>query len=356
MNSKLTITLLAGTLAFSACDEKGTPYIEPEDTSTPEVVITRQMADSIWTKYLGTGIPQTSEAARPQRETEAYYEDYVENWILPTEETRDIVITFDHGKVSWTYPDEKNKKTEQAVKISAQGAHLTIRNEEVINGVAEGRARVNYILRGTSDDASVRIYSNKKFMITLDNAELLNSVGSVINVQKSLEKKRVFINVKENTRNYIGDATVYSDTIEGEDDKGAIFSEGKMIFMGKGLLQVEGNCNHAIASDDRIHIHSGVMIEVIHAAKDGIHAKDEVVISGGWTRSFANKDAIQSEALQMRGGCLMSAAKRAVSAPVFDYSGGTFCLVGKETDHPSATSTCAWDSIPATGYSILLAQ
>ena len=355
MNSKSIITLLMGSLALAACDEKGDPYIEPENLPTPEVVITRQMADSIWIKYLGTGIPEFNEAARPQRETQDYYEDYVENWILPDEETRDIVITFDHGKVSWTYPDEKNKKTEQAVKISANGAHLTIRNEEVINGVAEGRARVNYILKGASDDASVRIYSNKKFMITLDNVSLLNSVGSVINVQKSLEKKRVFINVKENTSNYISDATVYTDTIEGEDDKGAIFSEGKMIITGKGLLQVEGNNAHAIASDDRIHIHGGVMLEVKNAAKDGLHAKDDIVISGGWVRSFADKDAIQSEELQMRGGCLMTAAKRAVTAPVFNYSGGTFCLVGNETDLPSS-ATCSWDSIPTIGYKILLGK
>lgn len=351
-NKTLWLSLFAS-LTLTACDEKGEPYIATEPD--PEVVITREIADQVWIEYMGEGIPTWTNAAIPQNETEAYYEDYIYNWIAKDEETRDVKITFTDNDATWEFLDD-SKKTAKYVKITKNGAHVTIHNDSIENGEAAGRARMNYILKGNSKHASLRIYSNKKFMVTLDNVCLLNDKGSVINAQKAMEKKRMFIHIPEGTQNTLWDAEQYSDTIAGEDDKGAIFSEGKLIICGKGELKVKGCYNHAIACDDRIHIQGDVILDIEDAAKDGIHAKDEIVISGGWTRSMAQKDAIQSDSqILVRGGCLMAAGKRAVSAPLFDYQAGKFCLLGNSTQVP-ITTTLPFDSISGKGYTVLFAQ
>ena len=111
----------------------------------------------------------------------------------------------------------------------------------------------------------------------MDGLTLTNTRGAAISVQKSFDKKRVFLNVLKGTENALCDAENYTDTVAGEDDKGCLFSEGKLILMGEGKLSVTGNYAHAIAADDRIHIHRGVQLYVLGAPKDGIHVKDELV-------------------------------------------------------------------------------
>lgn len=353
MDKKILFLSMAVSLAMTACDDKDEPYIATEPD--PEVVITREMADSVWSEYMGKDIPTWTKAAIPTAETEAYYEDYIENWLTEDEETRDVEITFTDDTATCKFLDD-SKKTPKYVKITAKGAHVTIHNDSIENGEAAGRARMNYILKGSSQHASLRIYSNKKFMVSLRDVCLHNDRGSVINAQKAMEKKRMFIKVEEGTQNTLWDAVQYSDTIAGEDDKGAIFSEGKLIITGKGELKVKGNYNHAIACDDRIHIMGDVILDIEDAAKDGLHAKDEIVISGGWVRSMAQKDAVQSDSLLlMRGGCLMAAGKRAVSAPNFDYQAGKFCLFGNSTQAPT-TAALPCDSILGKGYTVIIAK
>ena len=337
----------AVSLTCTSCGDDDDPYIAPDDdddddnTSTA-IQITDSMAQSVWSQYLTSTFADTDETV-PGSETAAYYDDYSENWLLDDdgegiEATRDVQIVFSGNTAQVTFVDDK-AKTQRYVHITTDGAHVTIHNDSVEAGEAAGRGRMNYILSGTTTDGSVRIYSNKKFMLTLDGLSLSNPKGAAINVQKSFEKKRVFINLAEGTTNTLEDAATYTDTIAGEDDKAALFSEGKMIFMGKGQLSVTGNCNHAIAADDRIHFHSGVSVRVLNAVKDGIHAKDEVVISGGQITTFAQKDALQCDSvaggLIMRGGRLLAAGRRAVTSGQFTYSGGSFCLVGNSTDTPT---------------------
>jgi len=352
MTSKIfPFSLFLFPFIVASCNDDDAPYVAPEDES--QVVLTAAMADSIWEIYADKNFVDAQEAI-PSDSTQAYYEDYVENWLSADEETRDIVITYngDTAIVNWM---DEGKKTKEAVKITAKGAHVIIRNEKVENDVAAGRARMNYILRGSSNNGSLRIYSNKKFMVTLDGVSIANAQGAAINVQKSFEKKRMFLNIAEGTVNTLADATQYTDTVAGEDEKGAIFSEGKLILMGKGKLTVTGNNSHAIAADDRILVHAGVQIQVTNASKDAIHAKDEIVLNGGRLQLFAQKDALQCDSLAggliLNGAQLIACGHRAVTAGQFSYKSGSFCLVANDTDTPTSGLT-TWTSEEFKGYKV----
>lgn len=341
MRSKYLLPL--SLLLLAACgDDPEDAYIDPteEPAETIDVEFTPQMADSIWNLYLPAANFVDAPETIPTDSLDPDYEEFVETW-LGTETTRDVVIMFNGSDATVTFKDT-SKKTKEAVKVTKEGAHVVIRNEKLTDGVADGRARMNYILRGKTEDGSVRIYSNKKFMVTLDSVSITNPSGSAINAQKSFEKKRMFLNLQKGTQNYLCDAEVYTDTVPGEDEKGTLFSEGKLILCGEGELHVAGRRTHAIASDDRIRIHSGITLAVDSAHKDGIHTKDALVMTGGKVSVYARKDAIQTadslenKGLTLQGGLLQLCAKRAITSYPVLFRGTRFCAITKEEFLPTA--------------------
>ena len=352
---KYSILLPLSALALVACDEKDAPYVAPQEPS--EVILTQALADSLWGEYASAYPYVEQVVTAPTSITDPYYEDYVDNWLVDGEETRDVTITFDGDQAQVTFDPDSKSKDQKFVKIEQQGAHLIIRNDSVtVAGEAAGRARMNYILRGASSDGSVRIYSNKKFMVTLDGLSLTNAHGPAISVQKSLDKKRMFLRLAEGSTNALCDAETYTDIVDGEDDKGCLFSEGKIILMGHGKLTITGNYNHALAADDRLHIQQGVQLTVIGNSKDGIHVKDEVVQSGGLVRVFGRKDAVQCDTLAtgylLRGGRLLTCGKRALTASPFSYQGGSFCQIGQVVKAPD-NAVANVDTIQQKGYLLL---
>lgn len=322
------------------------PYTDPDplpdddDPSAPIIpdVDILATAQQLWAEeFDASTFVDAVETVPTDSLTQPDYEDFFENSSMYTDGTRDVIITYRGDTATWKFEDDDKHKTEAAVKISARGAHVTVRNDE-----GEGRARINYILRGETDNGSLRVYSAKKFLVTLDDVTLCNREGSAINVQKVGEKKRMFLCMEDGSDNYLCDAAQYTDTVPGEDEKGTIFSEGKIILMGKGRLHVSALCSHAIASDDDIRIHSGVEILVDSCRKDGIHAKDGIVMSGGMVKILARKDAIQcdtiSKGFTLTGGRLLAAAKRGLTANPFIYDGGEFSFVAVSSQCPTSGS------------------
>jgi len=354
MRSKYLLPFLFLPLLAACGDNEADGYA---GDPLPDFALTHELAKSVWAQYIDESSFVDAEEVIPTDTTAADYDDYVENWI-GTLGTRNIVITFknDTATVNWM---SEGKKTKAAVKITCKGAHVTIHNDLVTNGLADGRARMNYILRGETNNGSLRIYSNKKFLVTLDGVSITNPGGSAINAQKSLEKKRMFVNVKVGTENTLCDATQYTDTIAGEDEKGTLFSEGKLIFYGTGKLNVSGRNSHAIASDDRIRLHAGVNIEIDDAAKDGIHSKGAFYMSGGKLKVFASKDAIQSntdpsvlnKGISLCGGLVQVCGNRAFNTESLTLNGAKVCAIYREETEPNL-------SLPYTiethkGYSVL---
>lgn len=143
--------------------------------------------------------------------------------------------------------------------------HLTINS--TISGM-------QYIVKGTSSNGSLKIYSDKKFQLMLGGVDLTNPSGPAINLQTG---KTIYFTIGTGTVNNLCDGSTYAapTIVSGveEDQKGTLFSEGQIIFDGTGTLNVTSLGGHAICSDDYIRIRSG-KINIISALKDGFHTND----------------------------------------------------------------------------------
>ncbi|MFT3903041.1 MAG: carbohydrate-binding domain-containing protein [Niabella sp.] len=171
--------------------------------------------------------------------------------------------------------------------LSASGVTITQSGNDIT--ITSTAKAVAYVVSGTTTNGSVKIYSDNKFQLTLNGANITNNDGPAINIQS---KKRSFIVLADNTTNTLTDGTTYATSTE--DMKGTIFSEGQIIFSGNGSLTVKGNYKHAIASDDYIRIRSG-NITISGAVKDGIHTNDAFIVDGGTLNITATSDGIECE-------------------------------------------------------------
>lgn len=189
--------------------------------------------------------------------------------------TSQVLIAFSGSSATITNPLSLG-----GVSVSTNGGDVTI--------TSTAKA-VEYVVSGTTTSGSVKIYSDNKFKLTLNGAVITNNDGPAINIQSG---KRVFVEVADNTTNTLTDGSSYATSTE--DMKGAFFSEGQLIFTGKGTLNIKGNYKHGIASDDYVRIQSGT-INITGAATDGIHTNDAVIIDGGTINITAASDGIEAE-------------------------------------------------------------
>lgn len=193
----------------------------------------------------------------PTDENDESYEDYIEHSSFS--ETVSIVYADNEATVS-TLPD--------GVEATVDGAGVIINS--TIAGVA-------YELKGSSSNGYFKIYSEKKFQLTLNGVSLTNPTGAAINIQSG---KRVFVTLADGTSNSLVDGSSYN-TPDDEDEKGTFFSEGQLVFNGKGSLEVTGNKKHGIVSDDYIRFRTGTNIYITASNGHGIKANDYVAIGGG---------------------------------------------------------------------------
>lgn len=153
-------------------------------------------------------------------------------------------------------------------------------------------AAVEYLLTGETTDGSFKIYSDKKYKLTLDGVSITNGDGPALNLQSS---KRAYISLIQQTINSLADGSTYASAPENEDQKGCIFAEGQIIISGAGSVSLTGNYKHAICTNDYLRIRPGVNLTVLSAVNDGIHTKDSVIISGGCIDITSIGDGIQCE-------------------------------------------------------------
>ncbi|MBO6223357.1 MAG: carbohydrate-binding domain-containing protein [Bacteroidales bacterium] len=182
-------------------------------------------------------------------------EDYVEN----SEFSSVIEIVYSGSSAS--------------VNGSADGVEVKVDGADVV--VNSSAKKVEYKLSGNSSDGQFKLYSEKKFKLSLNSLSLANTDGAPINIQSG---KRAFV-VLSGT-NTLKDGSSYN-TAEGEDEKGCFFSEGQLIFSGNGTLNVTGVYKHGIVSDDYLRFRKGNIINVTTSNGHGLKANDAVMVEGG---------------------------------------------------------------------------
>lgn len=190
-----------------------------------------------------------------------------------------VYVTYDHERVTVLNPYAFD-----GVEVGIDGAKVTITSAMT--------TEIAYHLTGESDAGAFKLYGNKKYELYLDGLTLTNNQGAAINIQCG---KRGQIYLTEGSKNLLADNPTYT-FVEGEDQKGTIFSEGQLVFLGEGTLGVAGNCKHAICSDDYIAVRSG-NINVSSATGDALHANDSIVVYGGYLTLTANDDVMDCEGL-----------------------------------------------------------
>ena len=193
----------------------------------------------------------------PDDEEALDYGDYVENTTWAT--TVRIVMDGDTATVTGN---------PSSVIVSVEGAHVT---------VTSAAKRVRYIVSGSTTDGSLKFYSERKFQVQLNGVDITNPHGAAINNQCG---KSFYLVVNEGTENTLRDGEQYA-MIEGEDQKGALFSEGQILVSGKGLLNIYSVGKHCMASDDYVMVRPGTRLYLNSASGHGIKAKDYVYIKGG---------------------------------------------------------------------------
>jgi hypothetical protein len=229
--------------------------------------------------------------------------DYVENATFSYQ----VVVNFDGTTATLSGDVDR-------VDVSQTGAHVVITST---------MKEVEYVLTGTSTNGSLKIYSDYKYKLTLNGVQLTNPTGAAINNQCG---KTLYVVVADGTNNMLQDGTTYTMTGE-EDQRGTLFSEGQMIFSGKGMLSIYANAKNGIASDDYIRFRPGTNIYVNSTVNNGVKAKDGIYIAGGVLNIEVSGDGAKGL------NCDMG----------IDVAGGRTTVItsGKSVIEANDTSSCA---------------
>ncbi|OPZ88474.1 MAG: Beta-glucanase precursor [Firmicutes bacterium ADurb.Bin419] len=167
----------------------------------------------------------------------------------------------------------------------------------------------DHTVTGTLSNGMIKISTAERVKLRLNGVNITNSTGPAIyfeNVDKG------FITLVEGTSNTLTDGRSYMDT----ELKATLFSNDDLEIKGKGTLDIIGNFNHAIASDDDINIENGV-INVISSVNDGIHSNGSIEVKGGTLNITATGDALQTEEEELiieKGTLNLSAGSQALKS------------------------------------------
>ncbi|MBQ8869625.1 MAG: carbohydrate-binding domain-containing protein [Oscillospiraceae bacterium] len=197
----------------------------------------------------------------------------------------DMDFSFSDRDLSAEY--DKNNKAEVDLTssvVSGNGAQI---KNDTLYITSEG----TYTLSGSySEMITVEAGENDKVQLVLDGVTIKNAGGPAIYV-KSADK--VFITVKDGTKNSISDGSSYTLTDGDTSVDAAIFSKADLTINGSGTLTINGACKHAVISKDDLVISDATLN--VTAKNVGLGGKDCIKINGGNITVTAGSDALRSD-------------------------------------------------------------
>lgn len=222
----------------------------------------------------------------PTKDTDPEYGDFVENYDDDEESKGTVTITYNGTSAAITY-NPTSLKNKAVLVMSDTSSDIVI----------YGMKKVDYVVKGATTDGSLTIYGAKKCKLNLNNVSIKNADGPAINMPKTVMSgtefggKTVFVELTGTST--LEDGTYTPDGTKG---KATFFSEGQLIFSGKGTLNIKSNSGHGIASDDYIRLRGGSNNPVINIttsnSKDGISVNDYFLMYGGTLTINAADDGI----------------------------------------------------------------
>lgn len=199
----------------------------------------------------------------PTNETDVSYNEYVENNFSPKNTTSIVFNGTEDAKVTSIVSGDTINVNKGNVEVHAHSKGLTIS------------------VSGSTSNGSLKIYSEKKFKMDLQDASITSTEGSAINIQNG----NCFLVLSgKNTLSDASDAA-YSHP-ETEDMKAVLFSEDDLRISGSGSLSVTANNKvgkGAISCDDAIFIRPNTNIQICskESAGNGIKANEGITVKGG---------------------------------------------------------------------------
>ena len=197
-----------------------------------------------------------------------------------------------------------------------------------------------YSLEGSSSDGRVVVQApGEDVTLVLDGLDLLNPDGAAILIEDAGSAMVWISDGSENTLEDGGESTEYD---------GALYSCVSLTIDGMGSLEVTGNREEGIASEEHLTIDGGILR--VTAADDGLNANQDgvslITINGGNLTVLAGGDGIDSNgSMEMNGGTVLSMASLDDMSGGIDVdgefliNGGTLVATGISNSLPSQDST-----------------
>lgn len=210
-----------------------------------------------------------------------------------------LVTEFLGANVEWdeysnsVYITDKEKVVDDTWKENTGNIDLSLFKTENGNGVTINENTVeitkggDFEVTGSTTNGMILVNTDDRVKLRLSGTDITNPNGPAIffeNVDKG------FITLTENTTNTLTDGSVSNYP----DAKAALFSDDDLEIKGNGILIVNANYNHGIASDKDIKIESG-NITINSTINDGIKANSSVEILDGDINITSKGDGIQSD-------------------------------------------------------------
>ncbi len=178
--------------------------------------------------------------------------------------------------------------------LSGNGVDIVVDGALVDVTASSGVENLVYHLSGSTTNGRLYITPSEPFTLSLEGVSITNTSGAAINVLVNQDVNVILANASQN---YLTDGNSSSY-------KGALQSNGTMIFNGSGTLTATGVKKNAIYSDKEVRINSGTI--VIPAAEgDGFHT-ESFYMSGGTLNVTTTGDGIDAGAgiIQINDGMI----------------------------------------------------
>ncbi|MBQ8960922.1 MAG: carbohydrate-binding domain-containing protein [Ruminococcus sp.] len=194
----------------------------------------------------------------------------------------------------------------------------------------------DYRFTGSLSDGQIciRTAAEEKVKIVLDGVDVACSWGPAVFID---EAKKCTVELAE------GSVNVLSDGAKDKINDGVIFSNDTLRIKGNGILEIDSNNAHGIASDDDVIIEGGTYW--ITSIKSGIFAHDDITINGGDLTIFGGTNGIKSKGtINVNGGTAVISGgtkeeKSSVyAAGAFNYTGGYLYAAGNTVTAPTTSA------------------